>query len=126
MWNNENGGFDPNGDKSCLNDGGFGRNCTFAPEHGGALSEQPYDPEPSRNAFREDISVAAVVQKKHPFYIKGPMPLEGEPPYEYERRTDFEQRLIKRRATKELKGSATRLSLLMLLYTVLFLVVPQG
>lgn len=123
-WNNDR--FSQSDSNNYPNNNEFWQNNRQSLMFCGDMHEQPYDPEPSYNAFREDISVAAVIQKKRPFYIKGPAPLNGEPPYEYVRRTDFERKVISHEAVKELKGSATRLSLVMLLYTLLFLVVPTA
>jgi len=79
-------------------------------------------PEPSteHNAFRDEPSATSeVIRKKH-FLFKGLRPLEGEPPHVYSGRMLHESRLLHDENITGLKSSATKISLLLLLYIVIY------
>ncbi|MBQ9117541.1 MAG: CPBP family intramembrane metalloprotease, partial [Clostridia bacterium] len=74
----------------------------------------------NHNAYRDEPSATSeTVRKKH-FFLKGTTPLEGETPYAYHGRMLHERSLIHEENKIGLKSSATKLSLLLLLYIVLY------
>ncbi len=87
------------------------------------------EPSPTHNAYRDEPSaMSEAVRKKH-FLLKGTRPLDGEPPHVYNGRMIHESRLLREENISGFKSSATKISLLLLLYIVIFqtvnLMVPE-
>ena len=75
---------------------------------------------PSHNAYRDEPSaMSEAVRKKH-FLLKGTRPLDGEPPHVYNSRMVHEYRLLHAENVSGFKASATKISLLLLLYIIIF------
>ena len=74
---------------------------------------------PDHNAYRDEPSaMSEAVRKKH-FLLKGTRPLDGEPPHVYNSRMVHEYRLLHAENISGFKASATKISLILLLYIVM-------
>lgn len=82
-------------------------------------------PSDKHNAFRDEPSATAeVIRKKH-FLFGGARPQAGEPTYIYESRMRYEHGLLRTENKNGLRASVSKLSLLLLLYIVMYQVITN-
>ena len=78
-----------------------------------------YRDTPYTNAYRHEPSAETLVKRKYPRAFKGDEPLPAEPASSYYARRNGEVMLVREMSKKNLRGSATRIGLLMLMYIVI-------
>lgn len=71
------------------------------------------------NAYRDDISAEAVVKKKFPSAFFGDNPMPNESPQAYYSRRNAEILLVRDESKRQLRRSANRMGLLLLMYVVI-------
>ncbi|MBQ9115945.1 MAG: CPBP family intramembrane metalloprotease [Clostridia bacterium] len=103
--------------------------ATFAPTPNAvdpsAPIPKPKKPPKGHNAFRNELSAASEVKRNYPALFEGDDPLPGETPLAYGERREKERNNVKTHSKELLRKSATKLSLLLLLFATMFMVFTQ-